>query len=228
MSEIPANLISSMIVVSISFFLAVWLMIQLHYKKFSVSLTILGALIGWYGLVYFLGKTGFFGQNPFFLPHIVFGFIILFFALKFLYSSTILRQIADTIPVSWLVGIQVFRFMGIGFLSFYSVGLIPGEFALPTGWGDVFIGVTAIPVALFLWAKQPFAKQLAIWWNYLGIADLCLAITLGIITFPRPFQMLSTTPDNELIALFPLVMVPLFAVPLSLLLHLFTLRALKR
>lgn len=228
MSEIPANLITSMMIASISFFLAVWLMIQIFYKKFSVSLIILGVLVGWYGLVYFLGQTGFFGQNPLFLPHIVFAFIILFFVLKFLYSLPILQKIADSIPVHWLVGIQVFRFMGIGFLSFYSLELIPGEFALPTGWGDVFIGTTAIPVAFFLWSKKSFAKRIAIWWNYLGIADLCLAITLGNVTFPRPFQMLSTSPDNGLIAQLPLVMVPLFAVPLSLLLHFFTLRVLKR
>ena len=217
-----------MMIASISFFLAVWLMIQLSYKRLSTSLTILAVLIGWYGLVYFLGKTGFWGQNPLFLPFIIFGFVVLGFALKFLYSMPLLQQIADSIPVHWLVGIQIFRVMGIGFLSFYSLGLIPGEFALPTGWGDVFVGVTALPVAYFLWAKKSFAKQLAIWWNWLGIADLTLAISLGIVTFPRPFQMFPTSPDNELIALFPLVMVSLFAVPLSLLLHLFTLRVLKR
>jgi len=215
-------------VASISFFLAVWLLVQLFYKKFSVSLVILAVLIVWYSLVYFLGKTGFFGQNPFFLPFIVFGFIILFFWLKFLYQSPLLQKIADSIPVHWLVAVQIFRFMGIGFLYFYALGLIPGEFALPTGWGDVFVGITAIPVAILLWMKKSFAKRLAVLWNYVGIADLCLALFLGNITFPRPFQMLPTQPDNLLIAMYPLVMVPLFAVPLSLLLHFFTLRLLKK
>lgn len=216
-----------MIIASISFFLAVWLMIQISYKKFAVSFSILAVLAGWYGLVYFLGKTGFFGENPLFLPFIIIAFVVLIFWLKFLYSLPLLQQIADSIPLHFLVGIQIFRVMGIGFLSFYSLGLIPGEFALPTGWGDVFVGFTAILVAFLLWTKQSFAKNLAIWWNYLGIADLCLAITLGIITFPRPFQTLPTSPDNLQIALFPLVLVPLFAVPLSLLLHFFALRALK-
>ena len=215
-------------VASISFFLAVWLLIQIFYKKLSVSLSILAVLAGWYGLVYFLGRLGFWGQDPLFVPFIGFGFLILFFWLKFLYSLPLLQQIAESIPVHFLVGVQIFRVMGIGFLSFYALGLIPGEFAIPTGWGDVFVGGTAIPVAILLWTKKSFAKKLAIWWNYLGIADLTLAIFLGNVTFPRPFQMLPTTPDNLLIAMFPLVMVPLFAVPLSLLLHLFTLRALRK
>lgn len=217
-----------MMVASISFFVAVWMVILLSTKKLGQSLMILAVLAIWYALVHFLGKLGFWGQSLFIMPFIMVGFITLFFWLKFLYKLPFLQNIADSIPVHWMVAVQVFRVMGIGFLNFYALGLIPGEFAIPTGWGDVFIGVTAIPVALLLWAKQSFARKLAIWWNYLGIADLSLALFLGNITFPRPIQMLHTTPDNLQIALYPLVMIPLFAVPLSLLLHLFTLRELKK
>lgn len=228
MSEIPADLLNSMLVASISFFLAVWLVILLSTKKFGQSLIILAVLTIWYGLVYFLGNMGFWAQSLWIVPFIAIGFITLFFWIRFLYYLPFLQNIASSIPVQWLVAVQVFRVMGIGFLNFYALGLIPGVFAIPTGWGDVFVGITAIPVAILLWRKISFAKKLAIWWNYLGIADLSLALFLGNITFPRPIQMLHTTPDNLQIALYPLVMIPLFAVPLSLLLHLFTLRALKR
>jgi len=228
MENIPSNLIASMTLASISFFLAVWLAVQIFYKKLAISLAVLAVLTGWYGFVYLLGRFGFWDRDLFFVPFIGIGFGVLFFWLRFLYSRPLLQQIADSTPAPVLIGLQIFRIMGIGFLSFYALGLIPGEFAIPTGWGDVFVGITAIPVALLLWSGKSFAKRLAIWWNYLGIADLTLALTLGNGTFPRPLQLLPTTPDNELIALFPLVMVPLFAVPLSLLLHLFTLRILKR
>lgn len=226
MSEIPANLITSMTIASISFFLAVWLIALFSTKKLGQSLVILTVLVIWYGIVYFLGVSRLWAE-PTVMPLIAIGFITLFFWIRFLYKLPFLQNIASSIPVHWLVGVQVFRFMGIGFLSFYALGLIPGEFAIPTGWGDVFVGMTAIPVALFLWMKQVFAKKLAIVWNYLGIADLTMALILGIATFPRPIQVLPTTPDNLLIAHYPLVMVPLFAVPLSLLLHFFTLRVLK-
>lgn len=228
MPDIPANLTNSMMVASISFFVAVWLIVLFSTKKLGQSLLILGVLSVWYSLVYFLGNMGFWAQSLLIVPFIAIGFITLFFWLRFLYKMPFLQNIASSIPVHWLVAVQVFRFMGIGFLSFYALGLIPGEFALPTGWGDVLVGVTAVPVAILLWMKQAFAKKLAIWWNYLGIADLTMALILGNITFPRPIQMLHTTPDNLLIALYPLVMVPLFAVPLSLLLHMFTLRILKK
>lgn len=229
MTEIPADLLNSMLVASISFFLAVWLMILLSTKKLGQSLIILAVLSFWYGLVYFLGQVGFWAESLWIVPFIAIGFITLFFWLRFLYHLPVLQNIASAVPVHWLVGVQVFRFMGIGFLSFYALGLIPGEFALPTGLGDVFIGVTAVPVAILLWKKLAIAKKLAIWWNYLGIFDLSLALFLGNITFPRPIQVLHTTPDNLLIAMYPLVIsIPLFAVPLSILLHLFALRALKK
>lgn len=227
MYDIPASLTNSMMAASISFFVAVWLIILLSTKKLGQSLVILTVLAVWYGLVYFLGNLGLWA-NPTILPLIAVGFVTLFFWIRFLYKLPFLQDIVSSIPLHWLVVVQVFRVMGIGFLSFHALGLIPGEFAIPTGWGDVLVGVTAIPVAILLWTKQTFAKKLAIWWNYLGIADLTMALILGISTFPRPIQVFPTTPDNLLIALYPLVMVPLFAVPLSLLIHLLTLRLLKR
>lgn len=227
MAEIPSDLMNSMLIASVSFFVAVWLIILISTKRFVQSLGILAVLAFWYGLVYFMGTAGLWAQ-PTLVPLIGVGFVALFFWIKFLYRLPILQNIVSAVPISWLVGVQVFRVMGIGFLSFHALGLIPGEFALPTGWGDVLVGVTAVPVAILLWMKQAFAKKLAIWWNYLGIADLTMALILGISTFPRPVQVFPTTPDNLLIAMYPLVMVPLFAVPLSLLLHLFTLRVLKR
>lgn len=228
MNQIPQDLVNSMTIASVSFLLAIWLIVFLSTKNLKNSLIILGGMLLWYAVVYFPGIQGFWAQNPFFAPFIAFGFITLVFWIKFLYSSAWIRRIADSIPVSWLVLVQVFRVMGIGFLSFHALGLIPGEFAIPTGWGDVFVGLAAIPVAFFLWQKARFAKNLAIWWNYIGIGDLALALIMGNLTFPRPVQMLTTQPDNLLIAMYPLVMVPLFAVPLSLLLHFLTLRALRK
>ena len=54
-------------------------------------------------------------------------------------------------------------------------------------------------------------------WNVLGILDRVVAITTGFITSPSP--LFSYEPPNELIAIFPLVLIPVYLVPLSLLLH---------
>jgi len=226
LAQIPRSLISSMFVASVAFFVATWLVPVLTTRQ--LHLKIIAFLAVWYGLVVLLGKTEFFALNPLFLPNIIFAFVLIGLMIKVLYSLPSLKILSETIPPQWLIGLQIFRVMGIGFLSFYNLGLIPGEFAIPTAWGDVFIGATAPFVAFALAKGYGFAKKLAIGWNYLGIADLAMAIFLGIVTFPRPFQFLPTEPTNLPIGLFPLVVVPCFAVPLSAMIHLFTLRELKK
>ncbi|MEO9191354.1 MAG: hypothetical protein ABI224_15355 [Acetobacteraceae bacterium] len=65
-------------------------------------------------------------------------------------------------------------------------------------------------------------------WNAFGILDLVVASMAGFMTSPSPLQLLSLEAPNELISAFPLVMVPVFAVPLSTLLHLMSLMKLRR
>ena len=65
-------------------------------------------------------------------------------------------------------------------------------------------------------------------WNLLGIADLVVAVTTGFLSSPSPFQMLAFDRPNELISAFPLAMIPVFLVPLSILLHFASLHKLRQ
>jgi hypothetical protein len=53
----------------------------------------------------------------------------------------------------------------------------------------------------------------------LGLLDLAVAITTGFLMSPSPLQMYSFDAPNELITAYPLVLVPVFGVPLAILLH---------
>jgi hypothetical protein len=57
---------------------------------------------------------------------------------------------------------------------------LPSGFALPAGLGDVAIGLAAPWVANNLLVGKPYAIKAARLWNYLGIFDLVLAITMGV------------------------------------------------
>ena len=57
-------------------------------------------------------------------------------------------------------------------------------------------------------------------WNRLGITDLVVAVTTGFLTSPSPIQLLAFDRPNLLITAFPLAMIPVFLVPLAVLLHL--------
>jgi hypothetical protein len=62
----------------------------------------------------------------------------------------------------------------------------------------------------------------------LGIADLVVAVSTGFLTSPSRFQMFAFDRPNELISMFPLVLIPTFLVPLAILLHIISLIQLGR
>jgi hypothetical protein len=125
------------------------------------------------------------------------------------------------------VALQVYRIFGSVFLAGWIAGTLPAVFALPAGAGDTLVGLLALPVALLLHFGGRGAVELAVAWNVLGILDLVNAITLGAFTTPGPLQLI--VPDRlNLVAAYPLVLIPAFAVPLSLLLHATSLRQLRR
>ena len=188
-------------------------------------------LLGWYLVVLIPGIMGFFTIDPLFAPNILFGFLILFHFLRKAYHSKTIQKVADRIPVPFIIGIQFFRVIGIVFLILWARGTLPAIFAFPAGIGDIIVGVTAPFVALLFYLKKSYSRKLAIWWNYFGIADLVIAIGVGILAFTRPFTIIpaSISPiSTEPMSLFPLVMVPLFIVPLDFLLHFLSLRVLKK
>jgi hypothetical protein len=57
---------------------------------------------------------------------------------------------------------------------------------------------------------------------------MTVAVTTGFLTSPSAFQAFSIDAPNELISAYPLVLVPVFAVPLSVLLHVASLIKLGR
>jgi hypothetical protein len=110
----------------------------------------------------------------------------------------------------------------------YAGGHLPGLFALPAGLGDSLVGIFA-PFVAAAYARSPqSASRRVKLWNLLGIADLVIAVTLGFITSPSPFQLAAFDHPSTLIGMYPLVLIPVFAVPLSILLHLASLQKLRQ
>ncbi|AIC15546.1 hypothetical protein [Nitrososphaera viennensis] len=121
---------------------------------------------------------------------------------------------------SILIALQTWRVAGIVFLWGVAQGILNPAFGIPAGIGDILIGVTAIPFAFFLRKGYSWSKYALIVWNVLGIADLAMAVSLGLLTSPDFGTSTMTT--------FPWVLVPTVAVPAALTLHGITLYRLKR
>ena len=142
--------------------------------------------------------------------------------------SASLKAVLDAIPLPWLIGIQLYRVVGVIFLALYSLGQLPGEFAIPAGGGDVLIGLAAPLVAYGLYQGYAWSQRAAIFWNVAGVVDLAVAIGTGFLSSPGPLHVLAADNPNHLITAFPLALVPLFAVPLSVVLHLAALKRLPQ
>ena len=179
----------------------------------------------WLVLAYLLGVQGFFrAQRDITFPTITLGILLPILAgLALIRGWPLLRRALEALPQHWLIGVQLFRCVGGVFLILHAQGRMPGAFALPAGYGDIAIGIAAPLVAWLYFKSRPGSRLLAGIWNIAGIADLVLAVTLGFLTSPSPFQRLAFSLPNELITAFPLVLVPTFAVPLAILLHLVSL-----
>jgi hypothetical protein len=183
--------------------------------------SILGiVLFGWLLLALFLGWQGIFRsalhqQVPYIALAI--GIPILVGAL-FIRGSKQVREIIAAVEQSRLVALQFYRVLGVTFLVLYAAGQLPGIFALPAGCGDIMVGLTALMVGTR--AARGENGQLVTLWNWLGLSDLVIAMATGFLSAPSRFQIFSLDAPNVLIGSFPLVMIPIFAVPLSIVLHL--------
>jgi hypothetical protein len=175
----------------------------------------------WLGLVFVLGYQGAFVGRPGSPPlPIFFGLatpLALFFGAYFGWSA--FREFVLSADLRLVTAMQGWRWAGLGFLSLYAHGVLPGLFALPAGLGDMAIGVTAPWMLLALIRDQSFVtSRRYMVWNLLGILDLTVAVSMGVICSGiLPGLPLSVT--TSAMGQLPLVLIPAYLVPLFIMLH---------
>ncbi len=125
-----------------------------------------------------------------------------------------------------LILLNLWRLVGIVFLMLAANRQMPALWALPAGIGDMIVGAMAPWIAGHV--DTPQGRRAAIIFNLFGMADLVVAVGLGIMTSPGPAQVFQTTPTAELATRFPLALVPTFLVPLAWTLHVASLWQLVR
>lgn len=111
-----------------------------------------------------------------------------------------------------VIAIHLSRFVGVYFLLLYARGLLPFEFAVLAGWGDIVIAVTAL-----LWlvlTRAPEGRRSLLWlWNLCGLADIVFVVaTAAHMGTADPASM---GPLRTL----PLSLLPTFLVPLIIASH---------
>ena len=186
-------------------------------------------LVGWFFAALLPSWLGLYQGAHARIPTIEFGLLLPIIAgVAFYWTSPLLRRLIAAAPQSLIVGIQFYRVLGVIFLVLLFDGSMPGVFAAPAGTGDVTVGLLAPAVAWAFTRGLRGSTGLVRAWNLLGLADLIVAVTTGFLSSPSPIQLFAFDNPNTLITAFPLVMIPVFLVPLAVLLHLASLAKLSR
>jgi hypothetical protein len=166
----------------------------------------------WFGIVVAAGAAGVFVTPPG-TPPVAIGLAAIvppLVVIGLLAGSARFRSWVRDLDLRLLTLLQTWRVAGLAFLALYAVGELPAGFALPAGLGDVAVGLTAPLVAVYVvvgggrWARRTYVG-----WTAFGIADLLLAVTLGV----------AVGSGVESMASLPMSVVPTFGVPFTLALH---------
>jgi hypothetical protein len=187
----------------------------------SVKFVVTVALALWLGVVFLLAAKGGFVASPDSPPLPIFlGVTVplaVFFAAYFGWSA--FRAFVLSADLRLVSAIQAWRWAGIGFLSLYAHGILPGLFALPAGLGDMAIGVTAPWMVLRLIRQPSFAaSRRYMMWNILGIVDFVVAVSMGTLCSGF-IHGLSLNVTTSAMAQLPLVLIPAYMVPFFIMLH---------
>jgi hypothetical protein len=189
-------------------------------QRATAWLVAVAVLVSWQLLGETLGRAGVFINAPDHLGPWMGVAVVLpvILGLAGIAASSTARRIVAATPLWALVAIQVYRVVGAVFLILWAGRHLPGAFALPAGFGDLATGIAA-PIVGYTIARWPDKQRTVTWWNAFGIADLVVAVTTGFLTSPGTAQLLAFDAPNRLITAYPLALVPLYAVPVSLILH---------
>jgi hypothetical protein len=123
-----------------------------------------------------------------------------------------IRSIIESLPLSWLIGVQAIRITALGTIVKYLHGDLPGHFILPVGVPDFAVGLTAIPMAWWASRNPAGARSSLIVWNLVGASIFLPAGILMHVSMPGPVQLFTSGPTTQTLFEFPLPLgVPLEA-----------------
>ena len=166
----------------------------------------------WLGTAFFAGQQLLLQRlPPFGLPAVVLGLSALLLLAYFRLATV--RAWVDDLDLRALILLHVTRFVGLYFIVLSRRGLLPYDFAVPGGIGDIIVATLALIVVFAPLADASRARAIRIW-NVIGLIDIALVVlTAARLNLANPLQMSAMTS-------LPLSLLPTFLVPLLIATHL--------
>ena len=167
----------------------------------------------WLSVAFVVGATGALRHSPVPPPALAIGLTLA--ALLLVRVSRGARDAVHRLGPGPLVFFHLVRIAaGAYFLVLGSRGVLPREFSTPAGWGDIFVGVSALWT---LWRCLPvrssWQRTALLAWNIVGLLDILSVLANAVRLYVRnpsfvePFMAL------------PLAILPTFVVPIVIVSH---------
>ncbi len=146
----------------------------------------------------------------------------LLFLIGYALSSKV-RTLSLNLDLRLLTAMQAWRIIGAMFLVLMTFRLLPGVFAWPAGIGDVIVGAYAPFVVLSISRRTSGWQKHVVLLNVLGLLDFIGAIGGGVLSGDSPIGILRGDVTANVMQQLPLSMIPTFAVPFWIILHIVSL-----
>lgn len=194
-------------------------------RQRALATTSIAILVAWYAVVYVFAEAGAFKvAGPAGIPMLAVAFIPALAGLLFiLLSGPVRRLLTEPGVPAGVIAVQTYRLVGGSFLLLFAIHRLPAIFAILAGGGDMLVGATAWAVAN---AVRNGRLARGVIWNLLGLLDLVVAVSLGVAFSPQ-FHLSPDGITTAALTVLPNVLVPAFLVPVSILLHVASLRSLR-
>ena len=176
----------------------------------------------WIGLAVALATTGIYAVTATPVPAVgvMVALPLIVIGIATLLSARV-RETLLALPVPLLLGLNALRILpGAFILLLASQGKLSGPFPQSAGWGDIIVGVIAIP--LLLAAARNFAgsRRALLAWNILGTLDLLEAVALGVLSAPgSPLQIFGGAVGSTAMWSLPWSSIPTLLVPFYFITH---------
>lgn len=212
---IEATILTAVIAVNLN---AVITMMPLSSAQKLTTVAIAGL---WIGLAVALATTGIYASTAAPVPvvGVMVGLPVLVVGGAALVSARV-RETLLALPVPLLIGLNSMRILGAFMVLLALQGRLSGPFPQFAGWGDVIVGLTAIPLAVATARNFRSNRGNVLAWNILGTLDLVVAVSLGIASAPgSPIQIFGDTIGSTAMWSLPQSTIPTLLVPFYLITH---------
>ena len=187
-------------------------------------------LLAWLAVVAIAGRNGVFEAGPSRPPLPLLVAVVLppaLFALLYRLSDRV-RDFALSLDLRLVTAMMAWRVIGVMFLVLYAFGMLPGLFAWPAGVGDFAVGLTAPFVVQTMIAESVGWERRVFWLNVAGLVDFVGAIATGVLSSNSAIGVFASAAPTVSMGALPLSLIPTFAVPLWIVLHMIALIQLRR